>query len=385
LARRFFYFPTNKKEYDMKRIFVFPALALILAACDNGGGPGYVPPVYDWVVSTIAGSGPTGAGNGGFADGAGTAARFNLPLGITWDTAGNLYVTDAMSSRIRKIADDGLWTVTTIAGDGTSDYADGAGIAARFNLPTSVTVDAAGNLYIADSRNRRIRKIANDGLWTVTTIAGDGTTDHADGAGTAARFKEPFGVTVDAAGNLYVVDSFNNRIRKIANDGPWTVTTIAGDGTSDYADGAGTAARFDSPCGIAVDAAGNLYVADTDNHRIRKIDPTGNVTTIAGGGTNGHADGAGTAARFNMPYGIAIDAAGNLYVADTGNHRIRKIDPTGNVTTIAGGGTNGHADGAGTAARFNMPYGVAIDATGNLYVADTENHRIRKLSYQRIN
>jgi sugar lactone lactonase YvrE len=384
----------------MKKIFIFPALALILAACDGGSGPGYIPPaeVYGWVVSTIAGSGPIGNGNGGFADGAGTATRFDVPFGITVDAAGNLYVAELNNSRIRRLANDGSWTVTTIAGDGTYDYADGAGTAARFDVPFGITVDAAGNLYVADSNNHRIRKI--DPAGNVTTIAGtspigSGNGSYADGTGTAARFNTPAGITVDAAGNLYVADAENNRIRGLANDGSWTVTTIAGNGTYDYADGAGTAARFDLPIGIAVDAAGNLYVADRYNHRIRKIDPTGNVTTIAGGGPSGygnggHTDGAGTAARFDEPIGIAVDAAGNLYVTDSFNHRIRKIDPTGNVTTIAGGGPTGsgngsHADGAGTDARFDSPYGITIDAAGNLYIADSTNHRIRKLTYQRVN
>jgi streptogramin lyase len=161
------------------------------------------------------------------------------------------------------------------------------------------------------------------------------------------------------------------------------VTTVAG-GTGGYADGAGTDARFDEPMGITADAAGNLYVADTYNHRIRKIDPSGAVTTVAGDGTWGSADGAGTAAQFNHPSGITADAAGNLYVADTYNHRIRKIDPSGAVTTVAGG-TWGYAEGTGTDARFNLPSGITADAAGNLYVADYGNHRIRKLTYRRIN
>jgi sugar lactone lactonase YvrE len=213
---------------------------------------------------------------------------------------------------------------------------------------------------------------------TVSTLAGDGTMGYADGTGTTAKFSRPEGVAVDSTGNVYVADTDNNRIRKITPSG--VVTTLAGDGTMGYADGTGTAAKLSGLRGVAVDSAGNVYVADSGN-RIRKITPLGVVTTLAGDGTQGYADGTGTTAKFNDLRGVAVDSAGIVYVLDYGNHRIRKITPLGVVTTLAGDGTTGsYADGTGTAAKFNQPQGVAVDSAGNVYVADTGNGSIRKIT-----
>ncbi|GHU55930.1 hypothetical protein FACS189442_4040 [Spirochaetia bacterium] len=318
------------------------------------------------VVTTLAGSGAAD-----YADGTGTAAKFNYPRGVAVDNAGNVYVADTENGRIRKISPSGV--VTTLAGSGDRGYADGTGTAARFYNPRGVAVDNAGNVYVADTSNHRIRKISPGGV--VTTLAGSGTSGYADGTGTAARFYSPTGVAVDNAGNVYVADYGNNRIRKISPSG--VVTTLAGS-TQGYADGTGTAARFDYPFGVAADNAGNVYVADYGNHRIRKISPSGVVTTLAGSGAKGYADRTGTAAKFNNPSGVAVDNAGNVYVADYYNHRIRKISPSGVVTTLAGIGY-GYADGTATAAEFSFPYGVAVDNVGTVYVADTENHLIRKI------
>ncbi|GHU60928.1 hypothetical protein FACS189445_1900 [Spirochaetia bacterium] len=320
-------------------------------------------------VTTLADS----AGEG-YADGTSTAGMFYYSSGVAVDNAGNVYVADTYNYRIMKISPSGV--VTKLAG--SSDrrgYADGTGTAAKFNVPHGVAVDNAGNVYVADSNNNRIRKISSSGV--VTTLAG-GVYGYADGTGTAAKFYVPTGVAVDNTGNVYVADSNNNRIRKISPSG--VVTTLAGDGTYGYADGTGTAAMFNVPNSVAVDNAGNVYVADSRNNRIRKISPNGIVTTLAGNGIEGYADGTGTATQFRYPYGIAVDNADNVYVADSNNNRIRKISPSGVVTTLAGDGTYGYADGTGTAAMFSSPCGVAVDNTGNVYVADTYNFRIRKIT-----
>jgi sugar lactone lactonase YvrE len=317
------------------------------------------------MVTTIAGS------IQGYADGQGTAAQFSYVYGITIDLSGNLYVADTYgNNKIRKIDNSG--NVTTIAGS-IQGYADGQGTAALFYHPFAITIDSVGNLYVADSLNNRIRKI--DIFRNVTTIAGS-IQGYADGQGTAALFYKPNAIAIDSVGNLYVVDSFNNRIRKIDTSG--NVTTIAGS-IQGYADGQGTAALFYNPCGITIDSSGNLYVADSENHKIRKIDTSRNVTTIAGS-SRGYADGQGTAALFYNPYGITIDSSGNLYVTEGANHTIRKIDTSRNVTTIAGS-SRGYADGPGTAALFSIPSGITIDSSGNLYVADSQNNRIRKITF----
>ena len=215
---------------------------------------------------------------------------------------------------------------------------------------------------------------------TVTTLAGSTTSGAADGIGASASFKLPTGVATDASGNIYVADKYNHEIRKIVI-ATGVVSTIAGSGTIGHADGAGTTASFNYPNGVATDANGNLYVADASNNEIRKIDiATGVVTTLAGSTTAGHADGTGATASFNTPTGVATDANGNLYVADQNNYEIRKIViATGVVTTLAGSTTFGHADGTGAAASFFFPCGVATDASGNLYVADQLNNEIRKI------
>jgi sugar lactone lactonase YvrE len=327
------------------------------------------------VVTTLAGS----AGLLGSEDGTGSAARFAFPSGVATDAGGNVYVADTAKCTIRKITSAGV--VTTLAGSaGLRGSADGTGSAARFNDPAGVATDSGGNVYVADEANNTIRKITAAGV--VTTLAGSaGLVGIADGTGSAARFDSPWGVATDGGGNIYVGDRANNTIRKITSAG--VVTTLAGSTVPfGSADGPGSAARFRSPKGVAIDNGGNVYVADESNHTIRKITTAGVVTTLAGSaGLHGSADGTGSAARFALPSGVATDGSGNVYVADRSNQIIRKITTAGVVTTLAGSPRLlGSADGTGSAARFVGPSGVAVDGSGNVYVADFGNNTIRKIT-----
>jgi sugar lactone lactonase YvrE len=321
------------------------------------------------VVTTFAGSGVAT-----YLDGTGTAAGFNLLQSLTIDSSNNLYVADTTNHRIRKITS--LGQVTTFAGSGTGTFLDGTGTAAGFFNPRGITINTtSGILYIADTDNYRIRQISITGQ--VTTIAGSGVGTFSDGLGTTASFKYPFGICVDLSGSLIVTDTFNNRVRKIVNN---LVTTIAGSGTQSYLDGSGPVANFNGPCGLAIDNSGTLYVSDLWGHRIRVLSSPYIATTIAGSGVATFLDGTGIAAGFNKTAKITIDVNNNLYVADQVNHRIRKITNTGIVSTIAGSGLATYLDSTGTLAGFNNPDGIIIDSNNNLYVCDTGNNRIRKIT-----
>ncbi|HEX7837343.1 MAG TPA: NHL repeat-containing protein [Kofleriaceae bacterium] len=328
------------------------------------------------VVTTLAGM----AGMPGSADGTGAAARFNAPTGVAVDSTGNLYVADQSNHTIRKVTATGV--VTTLAGTaGIFGSADGTGAAASFAFPQGIAVDTAGNAYVTDTLfDHTIRKITPAGV--VTTLAGlAGIAGSVDGLGAAARFNNPAGVTVDSAGNVYVADSNNSSIRKVTAAG--VVTTLAGTASMfGSADGTGADARFNDPAGVVIDSAGNVYVADRDNSTIRKVTPAGVVTTLAGTASRvGGADGTGADARFYGPRGVAVDSIGNVYVADSGTSTIRKVAPAGVVTTLAGtAGMTGSADGTRSAARFDHPTGVAVDSAGNVYVADSGNSTIRKVT-----
>ena len=266
--------------------------------------------------------------------------------------------------------------VTTTAGSGAAGFADGTGSAAQFNGPSGMGTDSAGNVYVADASNNRIRKITPAGV--VTTFAGSGAVGSANGTGTAATFNNPEGVDVDSSGNVYVADTGNNLIRKITSAG--VVTTLAGSGTAGYANGTGTAAQFNAPANVAVDSSGNVYVGDTGNNRVRKITSAGVVSLLAGSGAAGYADGTGSSAVFNGPTGVDVDSSGNVYVADGNNNRIRKITSAGVVTTLAGSGGNADVDGPDASAQFAGPSNVSVDNSGNVYVTTWGGDDLRMIS-----
>jgi DNA-binding beta-propeller fold protein YncE len=334
-------------------------------------------------VTTLAGT----AGSFGYADGPGSGAIFNGPLGLALDSTGaNLYVADAGNATIRQVTTAGA-VVTTLAGTaGHLGYADGSGAAASFSNPSGVATDASGNVFVADSDNNEIRMVTTPGA-AVSTYAGSiGGRGYLDQAWVLAKFNDPHNIAMDAAGNTYVGDLGNNVIRFIAAGGS-QVTTFAGSvgpGGVGSADGTGAAAKFNGPVGMVTDSHGNLFVSDYNNNTIRKITPSGVVTTFAGtAGAAGCNDGTGSAARFTNPYGLAIDASDNIYVADYGNQVIRMITPGGVVSRLAATCTiQGFNDGPALAnGQFNGPHGVAVDrSTGNVYVADRFNNAIRMIS-----
>ena len=319
------------------------------------------------VVTTLAGMHQ----QGGYKDGVGAAAQFSAPYG-----AGVLYVSDTGNNTIRRIAPD--LTVTTFAGLAMqNDPVDGVGGNARFEFPLGLAVSATGDVFVADQDAATVRKITADG--TTTTYAGIAQNNgYDDGPLSSARLFGPAGLAIAATGEMLVADSYAVRIRKIAAG---QLTTLAGN-ASGWADGPRDQATFLAPYGVTTDAAGNAYVADYFGHTVRKIAPDGTVSTLAGlPAIPGASDGAGSAARFSYPMDVAADAAGNVYVADYGNHAIRKVSPAGVVTTLAGVlGVAGWRDGIGAAAGFYGPSGVTLDAGGNLYVADHINHTIRKIA-----
>jgi uncharacterized protein (TIGR03437 family) len=335
----------------------------------------------DGAITTVAGSGVASySGDGGAA----TAAGLNKPIGVAVDAAGSLYIVDADNARIRKVPRGGI--ITTVAGNGIAGYSGDGGpaVSASLYYPPAVAADPSGSLYIADEYNHRIRRVSPIGI--ITTVAGNGTAAFSGDGGPAAdaSFNSPHGVALDAAGDVYVTDSASRRIRRFIEGG--TISSIAGNGLfKTPTDGVpGTASFLSTPAGIGLDRAGNLYIADLRNQRIRKLTPTGIITTVAGNGIAGFSGDGGPATaaslRLDVTSGVAVDEGGNLCIADTGNSRIRKVDPAGIITTFAGGGGSLGDGGPATRAAFNGPFGVAVDATGNLYITDWGNNRIRKVS-----
>jgi hypothetical protein len=332
----------------------------------------------NFTFTTIAG------GAQGSLDGLDFDAQFYNPTGVAVDNAGNLYVADQNNNLIRQISPLGTnWAVTTLAGDGLGSR-DGTNTSAQFSGPTGIAVDKFGSLYVADQYNNIIRRMILSGTnWVVSTIAGTaGAAGSKDGTNASARFSNPSGVAVDGGGNIFVADEANNSIRKITPAGTnWIVTTIAG-GAPGANDGSNTAAQFFGPSGVAVDIGGRVFVADQFNNLIRLITPVGPnwvVTTIAGQSISGFSNGLGADALFDAPLGVAVDTNDNVYVADLFNEAIRKLTPSGTnweVSTI-GGGSQGNSNGTGANASFDFPFGVAVDAYSNVFVADSQNNSIR--------
>jgi len=336
------------------------------------------------VITTFAGTGTSGFTPNGSAA---TATAMTTPIHTSIDASGNIYYTDYLNSVVRRISTAGI--VTTYAGNGVTGYLGDGGPAtnARLDNPAGTAIDAAGNLYIADYQGYEIRKVTPAGI--ISTIAGTGSAGiGADGIqATASAINHCWGVAVDGSGNVYFSDRYNHDIRKINTSG--IVTTIAGTGGTPGFSGDGgpaTAALLDQPLDLIFDPAGNLYIADGSNNRIRKITPAGIISTIAGNGTPGFGGDGGPATalsvEMNVPVGLALDSAGDLYFGDYGNNRIRKITPAGIISTIAGTGGSGYnGDGISpTAATLTTPQGVAVYGPGNIYICDASNYRIRKIS-----
>ncbi len=360
------------------------------ATAFNVGVSGIGPFRYQWqfngsnisdapIITTVAGNGTNGySGDGGAAN----TAMLNYPVSVAVDSVGNLYIADCANQRIRKVGTNGI--ITTVVGNGTNGYSGDGDLAtsATLNYPYGVVVDTLGNLLIADGENHCIRKVGTNGI--ITTVVGNGTNGYSGDGGLAtnAMLSSSLGIAVDTAGNFFIADGDNNRIRKVGTNG--IITTVAGNGTHGHSGdgGSSTNACLYYPSAVVVDNAGNLFIADQFNQRIRKVGTNGIITTVAGNGTNGYSGDGGmaTSAMLLNPNGVFVDAADNIFIADRSNQRIRKVGTNGIITTVVGNGTNGYSgDGdLATSARLNYPYGVVVDTLGNLLIAEILNHCVRK-------
>ncbi|MGW0335302.1 NHL domain-containing protein [Streptomyces sp. NPDC003011] len=336
-------------------------------------------------ISTVAGTGV--AGFKGHNEPAATA-QLNGPYGVAVDSAGTVYFSDYSNHRVRKIATDGK--ISTVAGTGVAGFSgdNGPALSAQLNCPRAVAVDSAGAVYITDASNHRIRKITTDGK--ISTVVGTGAAGFGGDGGpaTAARLNLPLGVAVDSAGVLYVAEYSNHRVRKIATDGK--ISTVAGTGAAGFSgdNGPAASAQLNGPHEVEVDAAGDLYIADASNHRIRKVTADGKISTVAGTGAAGFGGDGGPAisAQLNIPVGVVADSSGTLYIADHSNHRVRKIAADGKISTVAGTGAAGFGGDGGPAASAQLrnPFGLAVDCVDALYIADHVNHRVRKIASARM-
>ncbi|MCX5200618.1 RICIN domain-containing protein [Streptomyces sp. NBC_00237] len=336
-------------------------------------------------INTVAGTGAHGySGDNGPA----TSAKLYHPYEVAVDTTGALYISEFGGHRVRKITADGK--TSTITGNGTKGFSGDCAPAtgAQLNTPRGLAVDSVGAVYIADSENHRVRKVTADGK--ICTVAGNGTKGFSGdgGAAVTAQLNGPYGVAVDTTGTLYITEFGNHRVRKVTTDGK--ISTIAGTGNAGSVGDGGPAAsaRLKEPRGVEVGRAGDLYIADAGNHRIRRIAADGKISTIAGTGTKGFSGDGGLAtdARLNSPYGVAVDSTGTLYIAEIEGHRVRKVTADGKISTIAGTGTGGFAgdDGPADSAQLRRPVGVAVDRSGTLYIADHANHRVRKIALPKL-
>lgn len=353
----------------------------------TAGISGVGPPTFQWqlngtnlpnnLITTIAGNGTAGfAGDGGIA----TTGKIYQPYGVAADGFGNVFIADSSNNRIRKVSTNGV--MTTVAGTGISSFSGDGGAAtnARIYSPEGVALDASGNLYIADTGNNRIRKVDTNGIITTVVGNGGGGFSGDDGAATNARLFNPYGITCDGSGNLYIADALNTRVRKVDTNG--VITTIAGKSSSTFSGDGGAATNAGlSAYGVAVDANGNVFIADRSNNRVRRVDAYGFITTIAGTGSSTFSGDGGLATNAGMTaYGVAVDSYGDVYTADRSNNRIRRVDPYGIITTVAG--TNGFgysSDGIpATNSLLYAPTGIALDSYGRFLIADTGNNRIRR-------
>jgi uncharacterized protein (TIGR03437 family) len=364
---------SSSKSHVIGRLplFVLPVACLLLTAW---------PALSQGNIVTIAGNGSAAfSGDGGPA----TAASLNHPRTLVIDSSGNVYISDVDNLRVRRVTPAGI--ISTIAGNGLPGSSGDGGPAVDASLSSmlGLALDNAGNLYIADSGNRRVRKVTSAGI--ISTVAGTGVQGFSGDGGPAtnAQLNTPASI-IFSAGNLYISDSSNQRIRRVSSDG--TITTVAGNGVTGFSGDGGpaTGASLAFPLGMAMDSGGNLYVADGNNNRVRRISPAGVITTVAGDGVGHFAGdlGPATSASLNVPEDVAFDGAGNLFIADAGNNRVRKVDSSGLISTLAGTGENGFSGDGGpaTAAMLNFPWGLTTDATGSVYVADRVNNRVRVVS-----
>jgi sugar lactone lactonase YvrE len=346
-------------------------LAGLVHVAAAGAAPGH--------ISTFAGRGTAGfSGDGGPAK----QAKLDAPGGLAF-RSGNLYVADFKQHRVRRV--NSSRRITTVAGTRARGFSGdgGPGTKAKLNRPIGLAADGAGNLFIGDSRNHRVRRVNGSG--TITTAAGTGILGFSGegGAATSAKLSFPWELGYDS-GNLYIADSGNHRVRRV--DASGTITTIAGTGVRGFSGdgGAATEARLRRPGAVVVDGSGRLYIADFGNNRVRRVDTSGRITTVAGNGKQGFSGegGKATKAKLNAPSGLALDHSGNLYIADSGNNRVRKVNGPGKIITVAGTGKGGFSGDGGkaTKAKLNYPIGLAFDHSHNLFIADSGNHRVRKVT-----